>query len=213
MRPRVKSYGLSSTATRSPGRMRIKFFRMRPETCARTWCLFSSSTLNMALGNVSRTVAITSIASSFDNPYPDSACLPQASPQNLIASKTNGLLSQHNGTIGGHCYRVLKMRAQASVFRHRGPAITQYLHTGLARVHHRLDAEHHAFPQLHALATTAVIRHLRIFMQPRADAMPDKFPHDTKAVRFHDFLHGSADIAQIRSHLYGADAAFKRCLR
>jgi hypothetical protein len=81
MRPRVRSYGLNSTATRSPGSMRIKFFRMRPETCAKTWCLFSSSTLNMAFGNVSRTVAITSIASSFDNPYPDSACHRQASPQ------------------------------------------------------------------------------------------------------------------------------------
>jgi hypothetical protein len=51
----------------------MKFFRIRPETCAKTWCLFSSSTLNIAFGNVSTTVAITSIASSFDNPYPDSA--------------------------------------------------------------------------------------------------------------------------------------------
>jgi hypothetical protein len=32
--------------------------------------LFSSLTLNMALGNVSRTVAMTSIASSFDNQCP-----------------------------------------------------------------------------------------------------------------------------------------------
>ena len=67
---RVRSYGLSSTATRSPGRIRMKFFRIRPETCASTWCLFSSSTLNIAFGNVSTTVAITSIASSFDKPYP-----------------------------------------------------------------------------------------------------------------------------------------------
>src|ERR1041385_8190669 len=64
IRPRVRSYGESSTATLSPGRMRIKFLRILPETCASTWCLFSNSTLNMALGNGSRTVAITSIASS-----------------------------------------------------------------------------------------------------------------------------------------------------
>jgi hypothetical protein len=32
--------------------------------------LFSSFTLNIAFGNVSRTVAMTSIASSFDNLYP-----------------------------------------------------------------------------------------------------------------------------------------------
>jgi hypothetical protein len=51
----------------------MKFFRIRPETCANTWCLFSSSTLNIAFGNVSTTVAITSIASSFDKQFPDSA--------------------------------------------------------------------------------------------------------------------------------------------
>src|SRR5271155_6275463 len=64
IRPRVRSYGESSTATLSPARMRIKFLRILPETCARTWCLFSSSTRNMAFGNGSSTVAITSIASS-----------------------------------------------------------------------------------------------------------------------------------------------------
>ena len=31
IRPRVRSYGESSTATRSPGRMRIKFLRIFPE--------------------------------------------------------------------------------------------------------------------------------------------------------------------------------------
>src|SRR5262247_3498055 len=64
MRPRVKSYGESSTATLSPARMRIKFLRILPETCARTWCLFSSSTRNIAFGSGSITVAMTSIASS-----------------------------------------------------------------------------------------------------------------------------------------------------
>src|SRR5277367_612820 len=67
--------------------MRMKFFRMRPDTCASTWCLFSSSTLNMALGKVSTTVAITSIASSFDKPYPDSAGSVPALLNQLIASK------------------------------------------------------------------------------------------------------------------------------
>jgi len=39
-----------------------------PETCARTWCLFSSSTRNIAFGRGSITVAITSMASSFEFP-------------------------------------------------------------------------------------------------------------------------------------------------
>jgi len=50
--------------------MRMKFFRILPETWARTSWFVSSFTLNMALGNVSTTVAMTSIASSFDKLYP-----------------------------------------------------------------------------------------------------------------------------------------------
>jgi hypothetical protein len=34
--PRVRSYGESSTATLSPGKMRMKFFRILPDTCAST---------------------------------------------------------------------------------------------------------------------------------------------------------------------------------
>src|SRR5215471_522832 len=68
MRPRVKSYGESSTATLSPARIRMKFLRILPETCARTWCLFSSSTRNIAFGNGSITVAMTSMASSLGFP-------------------------------------------------------------------------------------------------------------------------------------------------
>src|SRR5712692_10326716 len=66
IRPLVKSYGDNSTRTLSPGRMRMKCLRILPEMCASTLCLFSSSTWNIAFGNVSRTVPVTSIASSFD---------------------------------------------------------------------------------------------------------------------------------------------------
>src|SRR6266550_7214122 len=67
MRPLVKSYGDNSTRTLSPGRMRMKCLRILPEMCASTLCLFSSSTWNMALGRVSKTVPVTSIASSFSD--------------------------------------------------------------------------------------------------------------------------------------------------
>src|SRR4030095_13085858 len=74
IRPRVRSYGDSSTFTRSPGRMRMKFMRILPVTCARSLCPFSSSTRNIALGSGSTTVPSTSIASSFgislDSPAP-----------------------------------------------------------------------------------------------------------------------------------------------
>src|SRR6185369_1953204 len=46
--------------------MRIKCLRIFPDICASTWCwLSSNSTRNIALGKVSSTFAMTSIASSF----------------------------------------------------------------------------------------------------------------------------------------------------
>src|SRR3989304_2868607 len=63
MRPRVRSYGESSTRTRSPGRIRMKFIRSLPEMWANTRWPFSSSTANMVFGSGSRTVPSTSIAS------------------------------------------------------------------------------------------------------------------------------------------------------
>src|SRR5215813_1020158 len=65
IRPRVRSYGDSSTFTRSPGRMRMKFMRILPLTCASTRWPLSSSTRNIAFGSGSTTVPSTSIASSF----------------------------------------------------------------------------------------------------------------------------------------------------
>src|SRR5271170_219591 len=112
--------------------MRIKFLRIRPETCARTWCLFSNSTLNIALGSVSTTTAITSIASSFDKPYPDSA---RAHSTSSIPT----LLRQYRCTLLSHGHRVLKMGAQTSVLGHRRPAVFQHLDARAANIHHRLD--------------------------------------------------------------------------
>src|SRR5262245_45622189 len=68
IRPRVRSYGDSSTFTRSPGRMRMKFMRIFPLTCASTRWPLSSSTRNIAFGSGSTTVPSTSIASSLAMP-------------------------------------------------------------------------------------------------------------------------------------------------
>src|ERR1700733_10483761 len=141
MRPRLRSYGLSSIATRSPGRIRMKFLRIRPETCARAWCLFSSSTLNIAFGRVSTTTAITSIASSFDKRSPlerweakplcfHNFCIgwslwlqpgvPRyalAHTASLIVTQNRGifLACQHLGAIFCYGYGVLKVGAVAAV--------------------------------------------------------------------------------------------------
>src|SRR6185503_1941174 len=50
--------------------MRMKFFLIFPEICASTWCLFSSSTRNIAFGSGSSTVAMTSMASSLGTRLP-----------------------------------------------------------------------------------------------------------------------------------------------
>jgi methionyl aminopeptidase len=55
-----------STVTRSPAKIRMKFIRIFPETCASSLCPLASSTLNMALGSVSTTVPSTSITFGFD---------------------------------------------------------------------------------------------------------------------------------------------------
>src|SRR6185369_5169086 len=120
--PRFRSYGDNSTATLSPGRMRMKFLRILPETCASTWCLFSSSTRNMALGSGSTTVAMTSIASSLlmhsllfssqfwsnsDSHLTTENCLPRQNQRPILCDR----------------YTVLKMSAVAAVFRDRGPLV------------------------------------------------------------------------------------------
>src|SRR3954471_14810520 len=64
MRPLVRSYGDSSTFTRSPGRMRMKCLRILPETMPRiSLSELSSLSLNMALGNACETVASISMGS------------------------------------------------------------------------------------------------------------------------------------------------------
>src|SRR5690606_540364 len=68
--PRVKSYGLSSTSTLSPGRILMKLILILPEICASTWCPPSTSTRNMALGSGSVTTPSTSMLSCFGMQFP-----------------------------------------------------------------------------------------------------------------------------------------------
>ncbi len=59
------SYGVISTWTLSPGKIRIRCIRIFPELCASTVYPFSNSTRNIAFGNGSTTVPSTVNASSF----------------------------------------------------------------------------------------------------------------------------------------------------
>jgi len=65
IRPLFRSYGDISTITVSPGKIRIKCIRIFPETCAKILWPFSSSTLNIAFGKASVTLACSFIVSFF----------------------------------------------------------------------------------------------------------------------------------------------------
>src|SRR3954452_16353106 len=76
MRARLRSYGETSTRTRSPGRMRMRNRRILPATCPSTSWPLSSCTRNMAFGSASTTSPSNSTFSSFakrsassDRPY------------------------------------------------------------------------------------------------------------------------------------------------
>src|ERR1035437_4930360 len=191
MRPRLRSYGLSSIATRSPGRIRMKFLRMRPETCARAWCLFSSSTLNSALGSVSTTTAITSIASSFDKRSPsiggDASCAAQTpcyrvpahtASSSIPRNEVEILASQHPRPVFCDRNRVLEVGADAAIHSQRGPSIGQHLHPRPAGVDHRLDGQHHARLHPRPLAARSLVGNLRVFVHGFADAVTDKLTHN-----------------------------------
>ena len=62
-------------------------------------------------------------------------------------------------------------------------------HAGAADVDHRLDRQHHARAQLRSPARLAVVRHLRLLVQRRADAVADELADHREAVRLHVPLH------------------------
>src|SRR3954447_16863466 len=65
MRARFRSYGETSTLTRSPGRMRMRKRRILPATWPRTSWPLSSCTRNIAFGSASTTSPSNSTFSSF----------------------------------------------------------------------------------------------------------------------------------------------------
>src|SRR5689334_9949705 len=223
MRPRVKSYGESSTATLSPARMRMKFLRILPETCARTWCLFSSSTRNIALGNGSMTVAMTSMASSLGLPeslfFFSSSCF-------AISLAAAGLKTRHyiklpgragNGfrpredprTVRRDRHGVLEMRRRASVGGFGDPLVA-HAHIGTSGIDHRLDRDDHTFLQSRAAPRFAVIREVRFIVHFGADAVPDEFADDRKTILFDQTLDRVADIAEAIARPHLLDGAVER---
>src|SRR5260370_9880487 len=194
--------------------MRMKFFRILPETCASTWCLFSNSTRNMALGRGSKTTAITSIASSL---LIDS--LRAFSPWRLGFAKkatryrpTVSLPRQNERPIFRDRDAMLEMGAETTIRRYGGPFVAQHPGFRLAEINHRFDGQHHACAQPGAVAPIPEIRYLRLFVQPGSDAMPHKLPHHAEAVGFDMLLHGGTHITDGIAHSCLVDAPIDRSL-
>src|SRR5262245_20894652 len=104
------------------------------------------------------------------------------------------------------------MRRETAAARHRRPAVRQHLHCRLARVHHRLDGEHHPLRQPRPPAPRTVVRNLRLLVERGTNAMPDKLTHDREPVALDVLLDGSADIRYPRARFHSLDAVKERRL-
>src|ERR1051326_970928 len=199
--------------------MRMKFYRILPDTWASTWCLFSSSTRNMALGSGSITTAITSIASSLLIRSLKLRLTPYAIRSTPIpwrkayGVKRRALLRQDHRTVARDRHAMLKVCADAAVLRDGGPAVFQNSCLGLAGVHHRFDGDDHAFAQPGAVPAGTEVRDLRVLVEPRPDTVSDEFADHAEAVGFHQFLHRRSDIAHSVADARRFDAAVQRVSR
>src|SRR5579863_3145041 len=195
--------------------MRMKFLRIFPETCARTWCLFSNSTRNMAFGSGSRTTAITSIASSLLIDSLKGFWLLalgfqlKAKSQTLIAF----LLRQNHWSVSGHCHTVLEVSAEAAVDRNGGPLVTKHSRVRLSVVHHGLDRKHHALAQFCAVPFGTEVRNLRLFVQPRADSVSYELAHHAESCRFDVLLNSRPNITDRVADSRLLNAAVERSFR
>ncbi len=177
----------------------MKFFRILPETWVNTSWLFSSLTLNMALGRVSTTTAMTSIASSFDKPHPIPPAQTRVRHVKALAGFTLAQMQTLNelpvpGPVAGN--RVLEVSAHASILGHSRPAVAENFHVRASGVHHRLDGDHHAHFQLHAPSPLSEIRYLRVFVHVDSNPMAHKIAYYRESLGFNNVLHSRTDVAQ-----------------
>src|SRR6266481_2583285 len=204
----------------------MKFLRILPETCARTWCLFSSSTRNIALGSGSITVAMTSMASSLEfpeSPFFFSSRMGLAIVSRAYLSRTKARLLHLSPRRPGHLFRpcqnpravgrnrhgVLEVRRGAAIRRFRHPLVP-HANFRAAGIHHRFDGDDHALLQPRAASSITVVRQVRLVVHPRADAVPDELPHHRKTVLLHPTLHRVADIAEPVARPHLVDRAIQR---
>src|SRR6516164_9973798 len=97
--------------------------------------------------------------------------------------------------IGGYADRMLELRRQRAVPRHRGPAVGEDLHMRLAEIDHRLDGEEHAWLEQHALAGPADMDDVGLVMEHAPQPMAAEIAHHAHALRLDKALDRVADVA------------------
>src|ERR1017187_3953610 len=108
---------------------------------------------------------------------------------------------------------MLKVRAETTVYGDRRPLIAQHSRLRLAVIHHRLNRDDHALAQLGAVSASPKVRNLRLLVQPRPNAVPNKLTHYAESRSLHMLLHGRAHIANRIPDPRLLDAAVQRCFR
>ena len=169
----------------------MKFLRIFPDTCASTWCLFSSSTRNSAFGSDSSTTPVTSIVSSFAT----GSLKPSGEPSTPDAAST----SLERLVVRARSARAARRRSPPPCARSAPTGCRRCVTAvqpspstftaGLARVHHRLDRQHHALGQPRPAPRRPVVGHLRLLVQRRPDPVADELAHHREAVRLDVPLH------------------------
>src|SRR6266849_1723619 len=139
---------------------------------ASTLCPLSNSTRNMAFGSVSKTLPVTSMASSLG-----------------IRTFLRLQETQNIGPTLGNRYRMFKMRRQPAVFGHGRPAIVFYFDFIAACIYHGFNGQYHPFFQPNAPVRLAIIRHRRFLVQFLPDTVSDERPDHRVAGALSGLLH------------------------
>src|SRR5881397_3440507 len=90
---------------------------------------------------------------------------------------------------------MLKMRATTAIRGDCRPLVAQNSGFGLAEIHHRLNCENHSLAQSRAVTACAVVRNLRLFIQPCPDPVSNKLTHDAESRGLNMLLNCRANIS------------------
>src|ERR1700682_1183568 len=102
------------------------------------------------------------------------------------------------------------MCAETSVDCHCRPLVSEHSCLGLAVIHHGLNGEYHSLSQLGTMTAGSVVRHLRLFVQPRTDPVAHELSNHTEAVGLHVLLNRRSNIAHRVSDAHLLDSAVER---